>query len=343
MKLFVTGGAGFIGSNFIHFLLSQEDAWHVVNYDKLTYAGNLANLETISSNPKYQFVRGDICDVALVHESMRGCDAVIHFAAESHVDRSIYEPIPVIETNITGTLQLLKVARELKIQKFVQVSTDEVYGDLASRESAHEDYPLRPNSPYSASKAGADLLVRSFVRTYGFPAVISRSSNNYGPYQFPEKFLPLMISNALENQPLPIYGDGQQERDWIHVEDNCRGILAILERGRIGETYNIGGGNVQKNLALVRLVLKCLGKPESLITYVQDRPGHDRRYSLNSSKISRELGWCPLISLEEGLPQTVAWYQQNSAWLGAVRSGEYLAYYSRCYERRGETLAQFNA
>jgi dTDP-glucose 4,6-dehydratase len=214
---------------------------------------------------------------------------------------------------------------------------------LACEESAHEDYPLRPNSPYSASKASADLLVRSFVCTYGFPAVISRSSNNYGPYQFPEKFLPLMICNALNNQPLPIYGDGQQERDWIHVEDNCRGILAVLEHGKIGEVYNIGAGNLQKNLSLAQNVLKHLGKPESLIAYVQDRPGHDRRYSLDSSKISRELGWRPLIPLEEGLRQTVAWYQQNSAWLAAVRGGDYLAYYSRYYERRGETLAQFNA
>lgn len=338
-KIFVTGGAGFIGSNFVRRLLSRNQGYEVVNYDELTYAGNLASLEDVDGRRDYRFVRGNICDGARVHESMQGCDAVVHLAAESHVDRSIFEPAPVVETNVTGTFILLQVARELRIQKFVHVSTDEVYGDLAPGERADEEHPLRPNSPYSASKAAADLLVRAFVRTYGFPAVITRGSNNYGPYQFPEKFLPLMICHALEDRPLPIYGDGQQERDWIHVEDHCRGVLAALERGQVGEVYNIGGGNVQKNLCMAQSVLRLLGKPDALLASVGDRPGHDRRYALDCTKISRQLGWHPLISLEDGLCRTVQWYQQNSAWLGAVRDGAYRNYYAQHYEKREETLA----
>jgi len=234
MKLFVTGGAGFIGSNFIRHILSLSRAYRVVNYDKLTYAGNLANLEAVEENPNYSFVRRDICDAAAVEQAMRGCDAVVHFAAESHVDRSIYEPAPAIETNVTGTFTLLQVARKLRVERFVHISTDEVYGDLAPGMFAEENSPLRPSSPYSASKAASDLLVLSYVRTYGFPALITRSSNNYGPFQFPEKFLPLMITNAMDDKPLPIYGDGQQQRDWLHVQDNCRGVLAVLERGKSG-------------------------------------------------------------------------------------------------------------
>ena len=283
MKIFVTGGAGFIGSNFIRLALETNPDCSIVNYDKLTYAGNLANLESVASHPNYRFVKGDICDAAAVQAALRGCDAVVHFAAESHVDRSIYEPASVIQTNVTGTVTLLQVARKASISRFVHVSTDEVYGDIPASVFADEDFPLRPNSPYSASKAGSDLLVRSYIRTYNFPALITRSSNNYGPYQFPEKFVPLMITNALDDKLVPIYGDGKQQRDWLHVEDNCRGILAVLEKGKIGEIYNIGGLDVEENLTMVRHVLRLTGKPESLLSFVTDRPGHDRRYALNCS------------------------------------------------------------
>lgn len=338
MKLFVTGGAGFIGSNFIRHVLSLGQGHRVVDFDKLTYAGNLANLEAVAINPGYRFLKGDICDTAAVTAAMRGCDAVVHFAAESHVDRSIYEPGPVMDTNITGTFVLLQVARKLSIPRFVHISTDEVYGDLPPGAVADENANLQPNSPYSASKASADLLVRSFVRTYGFPAMITRSSNNYGPYQFPEKFLPLLISNALEDKQLPVYGDGRQERNWIHVEDNCRGVFAVLDRGRDGEVYNIGGLDVLENLEMVRRVLHLLGKPESLIRFVTDRPGHDRRYALDSSKIQNELGWQPLISLDAGLRQTVQWYRENADWVAAVRDGAYRTYYEKYYENRDSSL-----
>ena len=338
MKILVTGGAGFIGSNFIRYVLSLGGAHDIVNADALTYAGNLSNLATVARNPQLHFVKANICDAAAMRQAMLGCDAVVHFAAESHVDRSIYEPAPVIETNVTGTSILLQVARKLNIRRFVHISTDEVYGDLAPGTASNEDAPLQPNSPYSASKAGADLLVRSFVRTYGFPAIITRSSNNYGPYQFPEKFLPLLVTNALDDKPLPIYGDGRQERNWIHVEDNCRGILAVLERGRVGETYNIGGEDVLENLDLVRRLLRLMGKPESLMRYVADRPGHDRRYALDSSKMHRELDWRPLIPLEQGLQQTVDWYQNNTEWVASVRDGAYLSYYEKYYENRDSSL-----
>ncbi|MGB2868616.1 MAG: dTDP-glucose 4,6-dehydratase, partial [Bacteroidota bacterium] len=267
MKIFVTGGAGFIGSNFIRHILGIGNNFAVVNYDKLTYAGNLANLESVADNPNYEFVKGDICDAAAVEAAMRGCNAVIHFAAESHVDRSIYEPAPVIQTNVTGTFVLLEVARKISVPRFVHVSTDEVYGDIPAGVFADENSPLQPSSPYSASKAASDLLVRSYVRTYKFPAVITRSSNNYGPYQFPEKFIPLMITNALGDKPLPVYGDGKQQRDWLHVEDNCRGILSVLEKGKIGEVYNIGGLDLDENVTLVRRILNLTGKPESLVSY----------------------------------------------------------------------------
>lgn len=339
MKILVTGGAGFIGSNFIHLVLVERNGWQIVNFDKLTYAGNLANLAAVSSHPCYTFIRGDVCDRHAVAAAMHGCDAVVHFAAESHVDRSIYEPAPFIQTNITGTLVLLQVASEKKINRFIQISTDEVYGDLPPGVSAQEESALRPSSPYAASKAGADLVVHSFVRTYGVPAIITRSSNNYGPYQFPEKFLPLLLVNALANQNLPIYGDGRQQRNWLHVEDNCRGILSVLERGCSGAVYNIGGQEVEDNLSMARRVLRLLGKPESLIRHVADRPGHDRRYALNSSRIHAELGWCPLIALEDGLARTVAWYQQNSDWVDAVRDGQYQRYYDKYYRNREASLA----
>ena len=341
MKIFVTGGAGFIGSNFIREVLSSRPTYCVVNFDKLTYAGNLANLQDVSGNPAYQFMRGDICDSASVQAAMRGCDAVVHFAAESHVDRSIYQPAPVIETNLTGTFVLLQVAREFHIGRFVHISTDEVYGDIPAGAFASEEGALRPSSPYSASKAGSDLLVQSYVRTYGFPAIITRSSNNYGPYQFPEKFLPLIINNALQGDPLPIYGDGKQERNWLHVEDNCRAILTVLERGEIGDVYNIGGDVTEENVAVARRVLGLLGQPESLLSYVTDRPGHDRRYALNCRKIEENLGWKPGISLDEGLKKTTAWYKQNVQWLAGVRGGAYRSYYEKYYVNRDSSLQTF--
>lgn len=338
MKLFVTGGAGFIGSNFMRHVLAQKRDYSVVNYDKLTYAGNLANLDAVAQNPGYAFIRGDICDAPAVEHALRGCDAVVHFAAESHVDRSIYEPAASIETNLKGTFVLLQVARKQNVARFVHISTDEVYGDLAPGTFANEDSPLRPSSPYSASKAGSDLLVRSFVRTYDFPAIITRSSNNYGPYQFPEKFLPLMITNALDNKPLPVYGDGLQQRDWLHVEDNCRGILTVLEGGRLGEVYNIGGLHVIENLSMARRLLRLMDRPETLIAYVKDRPGHDRRYALDCSKIEKQLGWKPSISLDEGLRQTIDWYRANSDWIAQIRAGEYQSYYEKYYVNRDRSL-----
>ena len=338
MKLFVTGGAGFIGSNFIRHVFGLDKGYAVVNYDKLTYAGNLANLESIADNPNYSFFRGDICDAAAVEGAMTGCDSVVHFAAESHVDRSIYEPAPVIQTNVTGTFILLQVARKLSIKRFVHVSTDEVYGDMEPGAFANESSPLQPSSPYSASKASSDLLVRSYVRTFNFPGLITRASNNYGPYQFPEKFLPLMITNAMDDRPLPIYGDGKQERDWLHVEDHCSGILAVLERGRIGEVYNIGGLDVVENLTMARMLLRATGKPDTLLSYVKDRPGHDRRYALTCDKMERELEWKPTMSLNDGLKQTIDWYRTNTKWLAGVRGGDYLSYYQKYYENRVSSL-----
>jgi dTDP-glucose 4,6-dehydratase len=338
MKILVTGGAGFIGSNFIRYLLSAEGEHQVVNFDALTYAGNLANLELVATDARYRFVRGNICDPSSVSAAMQGCDAVVHFAAESHVDRSIYEPGPVIETNVTGTFVLLKVARELGVSRFVHVSTDEVYGDIPAGAFSDEEHPLRPNSPYAAAKASSDLLVRSFVRTYGFPAVITRASNNYGPCQFPEKFIPLMLCNALEDKPLPIYGDGLQERDWLHVVDHCRALHMVLQHGTVGEVYNIGGSSIEQNLTVARCLLRILGKPESLLQYVTDRPGHDRRYALDCSKIRRQLGWEPQVPLEQGLRETVAWYRDNQAWLAGVRSGAYRDYYETYYTNRDASL-----
>ena len=338
MRILVTGGAGFIGSNFIRHVLAARKSYELINYDKLTYAGNLANLQEVAKDPRNTFIRGDICDAVSVEKAMRGCDAVVHFAAESHVDRSIYEPAPAIETNVKGTFTLLEVARTLRIARFLQISTDEVYGDLPPGEVAEESSPLQPSSPYSASKAGADLLVLSYVRTYGLPALITRSSNNYGPYQFPEKFLPLMITNALEHKPLPIYGDGKQQRDWLHVEDNCRGILCVLEKGRAGEVYNIGGSDVEENLTVARRLLRLMDRPESLLHYVKDRPGHDRRYALHCQKMYDELGWKPAIALEVGLRQTIEWYRSHDGWLAGVRGGDYRSYYAKYYENRNSSL-----
>ncbi|MGB7435032.1 MAG: dTDP-glucose 4,6-dehydratase [Candidatus Acidiferrum sp.] len=339
MKILVTGGAGFIGSNFIRHVLGLRKGYQVLNFDKLTYAGNLANVAAVESDPNYRFVKGDICDLEAVEVAIRGCDAVVHFAAESHVDRSIYQPATAIDTNVVGTSNLLQVARATGISRFVQISTDEVYGDIPPGAFADETFRIVPSSPYSASKAGADLLALSYVRTYGFPTMITRSSNNYGPFQFPEKFMPLMIMNALDGKPVPIYGDGKQQRDWLHVEDNCRGILAVLERGHIGEVYNIGGLDIVENLALAKRLLRLAGKPDSLLSHVQDRPGHDRRYALSCEKIKQELAWEPQISLEDGLRQTIDWYRSNSTWVDQVRRGEYLAYYKKNYEDRNSSLS----
>jgi dTDP-glucose 4,6-dehydratase len=340
MKILVTGGAGFIGSNFIRLALSLQRGYRLVNFDKLTYAGNLTNLQEIASDPNYSFIKGDICDGGAAAKAMSGCDAVVHFAAESHVDRSIYEPAQAIETNITGTFVLLQIARELKVSRFIHISTDEVYGDLPQGVASDEGFPLRPSSPYSASKASSDLLVGSFVRTFNFPGIVTRASNNYGAYQFPEKFIPLMIMNALDDKPLPVYGDGLQQRDWLHVEDHCRGILAVLENGRVGEVYNIGGTDVVDNLTMVRRILRLLGKPESLIQYVVDRPGHDRRYALDSDKIKKELGWQPQHSLDAGLRDTINWYRANTKWIAGVRGGEYRKYYEKYYENRSSSLQE---
>ena len=338
MKILITGGAGFIGSNFIRHILANRNKYSVVNFDKLTYAGNLANLVSVADNPQYHFIKGDICDASAVESAMGGCDSVVHFAAESHVDRSIYEPSAAIDTNVVGTFVMLQVARKLGIKRFVHVSTDEVYGDILPGAFANEDSPLQPSSPYSASKASSDLLVRSYVRTYDFPALITRSSNNYGPFQFPEKFLPLMITNAIDGKPLPIYGDGKQQRDWLHVEDNCRGVLAVLEGGRIGEVYNIGGLDIVENLTLAQGLLRSLGKPETLLSYVKDRPGHDRRYALSCDKIERDLVWKPSIRLDQGLSQTIEWYKANHDWVEKIRAGEYRSYYEKYYENRDTSL-----
>jgi dTDP-glucose 4,6-dehydratase len=336
MKLLVTGGAGFIGSAFVRLSLADEESTRIVNLDKLTYAGNLANLEPVAENPRYRFVHGDICDLALVNAllSEEKPDAIVHFAAESHVDRSILSAAPAFETNLRGTFTLLEAARANGIGRFVHVSTDEVYGSLEPPMEADEAFPLNPSSPYSASKAGSDLLARSYFVTYRLPVVITRASNNYGPYQFPEKLIPLMISNALEGRPLPIYGDGMQVRDWLYVDDHCRGIRAVLEKGRDGEIYNIGGNCSLPNLSVVRKILKATAAPESLMKTVEDRPGHDRRYALSSAKLMRETGWAPSMEFEAGLARTVSWYRDNAAWVRAVKSGEYLTYYARNYENR---------
>jgi len=343
--LLVTGGAGFIGANFVHMLAELRPDWRIVNLDALTYAGNLENLEGPdgpAGKANYSFVHGDITkpeDVEKAFASAAGSTgagtlAVVHFAAESHVDRSILGGLPFVNTNVVGTQVLLDAARRHHVARFVHVSTDEVYGSLGPTGLFTEETPLAPNSPYSASKTGSDLLVRAACHTHGFPGLITRCSNNYGPYQFPEKFLPLMIANASEQKPIPVYGDGQQVRDWLYVRDHCEALLAVLEKGVAGEVYNIGGNNELTNLQLVRAVLKELGQPESLITYVKDRPGHDRRYAIDASKIRRELGWAPRFTFAEALPLTIRWYRAHQAWLGRVRSGAYREYYARQYGGR---------
>ncbi|MFO0972596.1 MAG: dTDP-glucose 4,6-dehydratase [Phycisphaerae bacterium] len=337
-RLLVTGGAGFIGSNFIRYILKSGAATQVVNLDALTYAGNLENLADVAADPRYTFVHADIRDRDAVARVMseRRIDAVVHLAAESHVDRSIDQPGVFVETNVLGTFNLLNAGRAAGVRRFLQVGTDEVYGSLPPDPAVkfREDTPLAPRSPYSASKAAADQLVLAFCHTYGFPGLVTRCSNNYGPYQFPEKMLPLMINNARNDRPLPIYGDGLQVRDWLHVEDHCAALWTVLTRGQIGAVYNIGGDNERSNLELVRLLLRLMGKPESLIRFVADRPGHDRRYAIDAGRIRGELGWRPAIAFEAGLRATVEWYQANSGWLDRVVSGEYQRYYERMYAGR---------
>jgi dTDP-glucose 4,6-dehydratase len=333
-KIIVTGGAGFIGSHFIRHALKHRPQWHLINFDLLTYAGNLENLADVSDNPRYEFIKGDILDDKSVARAAEGCDAIINFAAESHVDRSILGPELFVQTNIVGTQRLLEVARKLKIKRFLQISTDEVYGSLGETGQFSEETPLAPNSPYSASKTSADLLCRSYHHTFGMDVVITRCSNNYGPNQFPEKLIPLMISNAKSEKPLPVYGDGLNVRDWIYVDDHCSAVLAVLEKGKSGEVYNVGSDNEWPNLKIVKKILSLLGKPESLITFVKDRPGHDRRYSIDSSKIKNELGWRPETSFDRGLKETIDWYEKNPQWLRNVQSGEYLKYYQTQYADR---------
>ncbi len=338
MKLLVTGGAGFIGSSFVRMALREGWADQVVNLDKLTYAGNPENLFPIAQHPGYSFVHADIADAGTIDRifESEAPDAVIHFAAESHVDRSIHSPAPVIQTNFNGTFTLLEAARRHKLARFAHVSTDEVYGSIEPPYDADENYPLRASSPYSASKAASDLLALSYFTTYKLNVSVTRASNNYGPYQFPEKLIPLMISNALEDKPLPVYGDGQQVRDWLYVEDHCRAIQAVLEKGRPGEIYNVGGNCSLPNLDVVHRILNATGRPASLITRVADRPGHDRRYALTNDKLTRETGWTPLTDFDRGLAATVEWYRTNQAWINRIKSGEYLHFYELNYANRSE-------
>jgi dTDP-glucose 4,6-dehydratase len=332
--LFVTGGCGFIGSNFIRHLLGTDRSINIINFDSLTYAGNLQNLADLEGHARYKFIKGDVCDRDAVASALRhGADAIIHFAAESHVDRSIQDSGPFVRTNVIGTQILLDAARELKIPKYVQVSTDEVYGSLGDTGAFREDTPLAPNSPYSASKAAADMLVRSYVHTFGLNAVTTRCSNNYGPYQFPEKLIPLFVSNLMSDQPVPVYGDGLQVRDWIHVLDHARGVELAWRKGRGGEVYNFGGRCEKTNLELTLTLLELLGKPKTLIRYVQDRPGHDRRYAIDCAKAEHELGWRAEAKFEQGLRDTIRWYQEHQDWVAGIRSGDYRQYYEKQYGR----------
>jgi dTDP-glucose 4,6-dehydratase len=338
MRVLVTGGCGFIGSNFIRYFLKSYPNYILTNVDKLTYAGNLENLSGLSHSRRYHFIKGDIADASRMEELIsKGADAIINFAAESHVDRSIEDPNVFMKTNVFGTFALLEAVRRLlptRRIRFLHISTDEVYGSVGESGVFTEEMPLAPNSPYSASKAAADMLVRAYHQTYGVPTSITRCSNNFGPYQFPEKLIPLLISNAIEDKDLPIYGDGLNVRDWIYVEDHCRALDAVLHHGREGEVYNIGGRNELPNLSVAKTILDKLGKPHSLIRFVKDRPGHDRRYAIDSSKIEGELGWKPSVSFEEGISQTVEWYETHREWWKKIKTGEYLRYYNRMYGDR---------
>ena len=340
MKHLVTGGAGFIGSNYIFYLLKKYPEDKIVCLDKLTYAGNLSTLESVLNLPNFKFVKGDICDRDLVYKLVEEemPDVIVNFAAESHVDRSIEDPSLFLNTNIIGTSVLMDAARKYSIRRFHQVSTDEVYGDLPLDRPDllfHEDTPLHTSSPYSSSKAGADLLVMAYHRTFGLPVTISRCSNNYGPYQFPEKLIPLMIAKALNDEKLPVYGDGANVRDWLYVEDHCEAIDLICRKGKVGEVYNVGGHNERNNLTIVKLILKELGKSEDLITFVTDRKGHDRRYAIDPTKIHDELGWLPKTSFEVGIKETIEWYLNNQDWWKTIMSGEYQNYYQKMYLDKG--------
>jgi len=338
MQILVTGGCGFIGSNFIRFFLKTYPDDSVINVDKLTYAGNLENLADVSGSARYHFIRGDIADAPRMEELInKGVDAIINFAAESHVDRSIEDPGAFMKTNVFGTFALLEAGRRVFPKqriRFIHISTDEVYGSLGETGAFTEETPFAPSSPYAASKSAADMLVRAYHRTYGLPTIVTRCSNNYGPYQFPEKLIPLMISNAIEDKELPIYGDGMHVRDWIYVEDHCRALDVVLRHGKEGEIYNIGGRSEKPNLVVAQTILDRLRKPHSLIRFVADRPGHDRRYAIDFSKIERELGWGPSISFEEGIGQTVEWFLTHQEWWKKIKTGEYLNYYKRMYENR---------
>jgi dTDP-glucose 4,6-dehydratase len=338
MKILVTGGCGFIGSNFIHYYLKKYPGDSLINVDQLTYAGNLKNLSALSPSPRYAFIRGDIADPLQMEEIIsQGVEGIVNFAAESHVDRSIEAPMDFMRTNVFGTFVLLEAVRKVSSKRrirFLHVSTDEVYGSLGETGAFVEETPMAPNSPYAASKASADLMVRAYHHTYGLPTLITRCSNNYGPYQFPEKLIPLLISNAIEGKTLPIYGDGLNVRDWIHVEDHCRGLDLVLHQGKEGEVYNIGGQSEKTNLSVARTILDHLGKPHSLLRFVTDRPGHDRRYAIDFSKIQKTLGWAPSISFEEGIRQTIDWYQGQQEWWREIKTGEYLDYYQRMYGNR---------
>jgi dTDP-glucose 4,6-dehydratase len=336
MNLLITGGAGFIGSNFVRYILDKHPDYRVINLDKLTYAGNLENLAGVDNDPRYAFEKGDICDKSRVQLCVTRyeIDAIVNFAAESHVDRSILGAAEFVQTNIVGTNVLLEVVKELKVKRYIQVSTDEVYGSLGPKGLFTEDTPLHPNSPYSASKASADMIALAYQHTFALPVIVTRCSNNYGPFQFPEKLIPLMIANALDDKPLPVYGDGMNVRDWLHVKDHCSAIDTVLHKGKIGDVYNIGGNNEKMNIEIVKLILKNLGKPESLVTYVKDRPGHDRRYAIDSNKIMKELGWQPSYTFEKGIEETIQWYVNNQKWWKRIISGEYKEYYKVMYGER---------
>ncbi len=338
LKLLVTGGAGFIGSNFVTYMVNKYPDYQMINLDALTYAGNLENLKSIECNSNYQFIKGDITDAQKVDEIFQqGIDVVVNFAAESHVDRSILEPGIFVHTNVLGTQVLLDATRKYGVQKYVQISTDEVYGTLGDTGLFSETTPLAPNSPYSASKTGGDLLVRAYHETYGMDINITRCSNNYGPYHFPEKLIPLMISNALHDKKLPVYGDGLNVRDWLYVEDHCSAIDLVIHNGKSGEVYNVGGNNEQTNIQIVENILEALNKPKSLITYVTDRPGHDRRYAIDATKLRTELGWQPQFPFEKGIKKTIQWYLDNKEWWTRIQSGVYQTYYAKQYgERLGE-------
>ena len=333
-NILVTGGAGFIGSNFVRYMVEKYSEYHIINLDALTYCGNLENLKDIEDKDNYTFVKGDIRDKAIVDELVEKSDYVINFAAESHVDRSIADPEIFIKSNVLGTQVLLNAAKEHGVEKYIQISTDEVYGTLGKTGYFTEDTPLQPNSPYSASKAGGDLIARAYYETFGLPVNITRCSNNYGPYQFPEKLIPLMISNALEDKKLPVYGDGKNVRDWLHVHDHCSAIDLVLHDAKPGDVYNIGGNNEKQNIEIVKLILSELDRDESLIEFVTDRLGHDRRYAIDSTKIQEELSWSPEYTFEVGIRKTIQWYLDNQDWMSQVKSGQYQQYYERMYSGR---------